>query len=1113
MYEQKYNFNSRPFTPLPFVPNYFPTNSIQQSLEQTKLCIERASGPVVIVGEQGTGKSLLLQMLRDEFASQFRVVLLDCARMAEREDLFQNILFELGQNYRSMSEGELRLAVMDFLRPSEQCPHGMLLLVDEAESLPLSLLDEVRRITNLVRDGQPRVRLVLAGTARFEENLAEWNLGSFVNRIAARCYLRPLSRPETREYVVAHINRVGGNTKLFSEDSLKEIHRCSDGYPRVVNQLCEQMLLLGALQDTEQFDTSFVQTAWDSLQNIPGAPSVASARPLSDVVETIRPSVPAVESSSDEGWDVIEFGELSDDATPARQTGPETEDWKPVDFGTISSTNSDSSEGSVSHGSPGSHEGAESPESFESPDELIRRATNDVDPYPLLETAETSVAGKSPEERKSEADVVSSLAEQLSGEAESENTESETEFQKDSLTAPWHGNNESHTESILTNGEPAELVADPVEAVEGSTCVIEDEFCGELKSDKEGQNDATDRSHLVSEFVASPTESDAELRPTFDNPFAEEFMSVEMVIDRFMPVFIEQNISSLSVTKSELELINPEPSSPIVEPSEDLPVFPVPVSGVDEECLEEVGKESHEVFPGIDARHQDSHPADNDNRPFQDISESIPLPPEPTVIGSDDSVSTWDLAGPTDDELRALEQHGVVVESTFQTPRQPQQTVRESAETISQSDLKETLEGLSEAADIENVADLFSGRVEQIGNPSPTGNNDDEEIMAPIGLGESSSIQSSADSQREAENKSPIDQQFIERRATEILSSLDDLSPPSTSNFPASASTSEASESSPLQTQEALQLQNQNDEVASQLNQLFAKSEETDATSTVVSESVESLREPTITHLDLGEDDEDDEDEGDFMITQIESPQDLSESDLNLPPTDASPNVEGLQSNEEPIASEPAKKLGDWKSQLQDAFTGSPEFQNHSDENEILSSAPFEKDSLTAESLTAEAFAEKQKLGSDALNTEAADLANQLNSVFGNESESLVEETPQQNLGLETQLDALLQPAQDEGAIERTEEQIFSELRNLAGETPASIPIEYPLAESNGNQMPVDDRDMLIVTRAEEKPAHDQDKVPDPVEQQPPSTGTAKRMDYQQLFDQLRNATEESSEQ
>lgn len=302
MYEQVFQFKSRPFTATPYVKHYFEGDAIHQSLGQARLCIDRGSGPVVIVGATGTGKSLLLAMLEEQYRSQYNIVNLGCARLNERQELLQSVLYELKLPFKDLSETELRFSLIDHLKPSEHCPNGILLLVDEAHSLSADMLDEIRLITNFVRDGQPRVRLVMAGGQRLEENLNESRLESFNQRIAARCYLRNMSRDETARYVTVHIDRAGGDgDQLFHQDSLRAIHDVSDGCPRLINQVCDHALILAATRTQNVITGDCIQEAWADIQSIP-----VSFKPSASSPES------ASELNQDESWTVIEFGQLDE---------------------------------------------------------------------------------------------------------------------------------------------------------------------------------------------------------------------------------------------------------------------------------------------------------------------------------------------------------------------------------------------------------------------------------------------------------------------------------------------------------------------------------------------------------------------------------------------------------------------------------------------------------------------------------------------------------------------------------------------------------------------------------------------------------------------------------
>lgn len=144
-------------------------------------------------------------------------------------------------------------------------------MIDEAHALPLRLLEEVRMITNLVRDGQPRVRLVMAGGSKLEEKFASPKLASFNQRIAARCYLEAFGRDDTVDYVLARISAAGGNADaIFDEGALRAIYQATDGIPRLINQVCDHALVMAFAGGRSQIDAAGVEEAWADLQQLPG---------------------------------------------------------------------------------------------------------------------------------------------------------------------------------------------------------------------------------------------------------------------------------------------------------------------------------------------------------------------------------------------------------------------------------------------------------------------------------------------------------------------------------------------------------------------------------------------------------------------------------------------------------------------------------------------------------------------------------------------------------------------------------------------------------------------------------------------------------------------------
>jgi type II secretory pathway predicted ATPase ExeA len=270
MYDGSFGLTRRPFASVPQADQYFAAATIESARTTLARCVQRGEGAGLVIGPSGTGKTLLCVLLAEQFRRSFQVVTLAAGRLSTRRALFQAILYELGRPYRYMDEGELRLAVIDHLMADEGALRGLLLLVDEAHTLPLRLLEEIRMLSNLVRKGQPLVRLVLAGGAVLEERFASPKLDSFSQRLSARCYLEAFNRSETQQYIEWQIDSAGGlGSQVFSEAACESVFQATGGIPRLINQVCDHTLLLAYVAGRKSINPPDIEEAWSDLQQLP----------------------------------------------------------------------------------------------------------------------------------------------------------------------------------------------------------------------------------------------------------------------------------------------------------------------------------------------------------------------------------------------------------------------------------------------------------------------------------------------------------------------------------------------------------------------------------------------------------------------------------------------------------------------------------------------------------------------------------------------------------------------------------------------------------------------------------------------------------------------------
>lgn len=294
----------RAFPAQPRVDRYFAASSTEAARHRLTQCVLRGDGPALLLGAPGVGKSMLLQALAADLESKLRVVCLASSQLCTRRALLQAILHGLDAPYRDREEGELRFSLADLLNDPAATGEGVALLVDEAQSLPTRLLEELRVLTNLSVDGSPRLRIVLAGSNSLDESFTAPELESFSQRLAARCYLEPLSREETGHYVRAHLAAAGADPdKLMTADAYEAIMLASEGLPRLINQVADRALVLAVEHGVTVLDGSSINEAWSDLHQLPTPwQSPASSRLAAS-------STPLVETESS-----IEFGVLDDES-------------------------------------------------------------------------------------------------------------------------------------------------------------------------------------------------------------------------------------------------------------------------------------------------------------------------------------------------------------------------------------------------------------------------------------------------------------------------------------------------------------------------------------------------------------------------------------------------------------------------------------------------------------------------------------------------------------------------------------------------------------------------------------------------------------------------------
>ena len=331
--------STRPFMAVPRTQFYHPARVIDAALHGIDRAIRRAEGIALVVGPPGTGKSLLLAKVAESVQEDFKVALLSGARICTRRALWQSILADLGQPYRGIDEAELRIAVAELVRGLAASGSGLVVLVDEAHTLPLRLVEELRLLANMPTP-LPPVHIVLAGPAALEERLGSVKMESFAQRIAVRSYLEPLDHAETVAYLRTQTKAAGLDWDACFEPGCDDaVYTAADGVPRLMNQICDQAFVLVA-DARRRVKRSDIAAAWREIQRLPSEalfghsgmdePGQESAglnsaadehagggkdgRSSGGAIDDFPDGYLVHEHGGDSGVGVIEFGSLDDQA-------------------------------------------------------------------------------------------------------------------------------------------------------------------------------------------------------------------------------------------------------------------------------------------------------------------------------------------------------------------------------------------------------------------------------------------------------------------------------------------------------------------------------------------------------------------------------------------------------------------------------------------------------------------------------------------------------------------------------------------------------------------------------------------------------------------------------
>jgi general secretion pathway protein A len=273
MHEEYYGFSEKPFSLTPDPKYLYKSESHANAFDLLQYAIRRREGFVVITGDIGTGKTTLCRAVLEQLDRKTFTALVLNPFLSE-DDLLRLILQDFGVVSREeikrgrlagVSKQELIDTLNEFLLSLLPLRANAVLIIDEAQNLPLQVLEQIRILSNLETDKEKLLQIVLVGQLNLKDLLRAPELRQLDQRVSIRYELRPLTREETSAYVAHRLTIAGGGAVSFGSRALDFVFRYTNGIPRLINLVCDRALLGGYSARTSRITPDMVSAAAEGL--------------------------------------------------------------------------------------------------------------------------------------------------------------------------------------------------------------------------------------------------------------------------------------------------------------------------------------------------------------------------------------------------------------------------------------------------------------------------------------------------------------------------------------------------------------------------------------------------------------------------------------------------------------------------------------------------------------------------------------------------------------------------------------------------------------------------------------------------------------------------------
>ena len=250
MYEAFYGLSAKPFQLNPDPKFYYASKQHRRAKAYLEYGVSRNEGFIVITGEIGAGKTMVLRSLIEGLNGSNVITGHLVTTQLDAEDTLRMVGAAFGFRVKDVPKSELLITLEAFLISQTSKGKRCLLIVDEAQNLTPRAVEELRMLSNFQFGNQALLQSFLVGQPEFREILQRPEMEQFRQRVAATCHIGPLDQDETRAYIEHRLNCAGAQGRpSFDAAAFDSIFKASGGIPRRVNAVADRLLLAGFLAE------------------------------------------------------------------------------------------------------------------------------------------------------------------------------------------------------------------------------------------------------------------------------------------------------------------------------------------------------------------------------------------------------------------------------------------------------------------------------------------------------------------------------------------------------------------------------------------------------------------------------------------------------------------------------------------------------------------------------------------------------------------------------------------------------------------------------------------------------------------------------------------------